>query len=345
MPDWMLVAIDLIKTIPGVVWGAVLAALIAFGATTLTNRNSRKQLRMQLIHDAQQRDRERALALKRDVYLPAAEALVGGQQVLGELVNLEVELGEVQQVINKAFAAASKVHVVGNEHTVRALLAFLGALVPAYFEVLQLRLPIALRANQAKLHRSIADKAAADLVRTTELMKQFNLSGQTDRAAWDRLVRQSDSERKIMQEYAAKAAELLGANTAASHAMGTRAAELAVEVGRYFPDAVIAARNELSLPIDEATYRQLLAQQEAAAVKVTAQFFEQLRQAFPGAPEAAKEAHDGTARNNPAGFIRGQRSPPLAPVGHSLYEIDRHLNGRGASCSRQLYAGLYAGPS
>ena len=66
---------------------AAIAVLAAAGlsllASWLSNRNSRVQLQMQLAHDATQRDREREMALRRDVYLPAIEAIVRTQASLG----------------------------------------------------------------------------------------------------------------------------------------------------------------------------------------------------------------------------------------------------------------------
>jgi hypothetical protein len=109
MHDFMLEIADLIRRVPDTVWAAVIAASIAFLTTILTNKNSRKQLRMQLQHEAQERERERAMALRRDVFLPAAEALIRGQQALGQVVNLDIPLDEVQKLVNIALAATSKI--------------------------------------------------------------------------------------------------------------------------------------------------------------------------------------------------------------------------------------------
>ena len=70
---------DWIHHVPDPVWAALIGAIIASGVsfvvTILSNRNSRKQLQMQLDENARQRDRERTMTLRRDVYLPATEAI------------------------------------------------------------------------------------------------------------------------------------------------------------------------------------------------------------------------------------------------------------------------------
>jgi hypothetical protein len=288
MRAWALQIISAIREIPSVVWGTVLGAsiagIISYVTTRATNKNSREQLKMQLINDALQRDRERTMALRRDVYLPAAEAIVRAQQALGEVGNLNKELPEIQKALNDAFAATSKIHLVADEATVRAVMGFFAALMPAYFELLRLRIPLSTRQYAANANQGVADRANADLLRTNELMKQFNLSGQTDQAAWARLVRQSEAEQKMAQDYNTAANTLRAQNMLEIQTMARRATQLSVEVARKFPEAVLAARLELGLPIDPAAYQQLFMQQEADVIAATNAFFEQF-----GKPPGSEE--------------------------------------------------------
>lgn len=270
-------AFELMQQVPGAVWGAVIAALIAFGATVLTNRNSRKQLQMQLDNDRRKRERERTLSLRRSVYLPAAEALIRAQQTLADVIDIDVPGEEPQRVLSDALAVCSRIHVVGSERTVRALMEYVAALAPAYMELLTLRIPLVKRNQQAIAHQAVADKANADLARTTELMKQFNLSGQTDSAAWDRLVRQSKRESELMHEETRKSKELRDANMAATLDLALRMRDLGAGVASLFPDVLLAARAELDLPIDAAEYRQLMDDQLARAVSVSNEVYEELR--------------------------------------------------------------------
>lgn len=288
MLAWADGGVGLFHYVPDVVWGAFIAAVASYITARMTNRNSRTQLQMQLTADATQRDRERTMALRRDVYLPAAEAIVRAQQALGNVGNLNMELPEIQKDINEAFTAASKIHLVANEATVRAVMGFFAALMPAYFELLRLRVPLSTRQHSAAAHQAIANRADADLVRTNELMKQFNLSGQTDKAAWDRLVRQSQAEQKMVQDYNTAANKLRAENVVGIKAMAQRSTRLSLEVGRKFPEAVLAARSELGLSIDPAAYQQLFAQQEADVIAATNAFFEEFGKMAAAEEEKAK---------------------------------------------------------
>jgi hypothetical protein len=74
---------DFLHHVPEVVWSALIAASVAFFTTTLSNRNSRAQLQMQLDATARREKIEREMALRRDVYLPATEAITRASASLG----------------------------------------------------------------------------------------------------------------------------------------------------------------------------------------------------------------------------------------------------------------------
>ena len=67
--------IRLLKEIPNVVWSAIIASLITLSGVWLSNRNSRNLQQNQLRHDAERRNSERELALRKEVYLEALESI------------------------------------------------------------------------------------------------------------------------------------------------------------------------------------------------------------------------------------------------------------------------------
>jgi hypothetical protein len=110
--------------IPDTVWGALAGSILTLTGVFLTNWNSRKQLGMQLEHSARQEDRKRYMDLRRDVYLPAAEAIMRSNGVISKLVDLSVSENDVAQTIQESFAILAKMHVVGKERTVAAVIAY-----------------------------------------------------------------------------------------------------------------------------------------------------------------------------------------------------------------------------
>jgi hypothetical protein len=62
-----------IDLLPEVVWAAIISSLIAWFGVFLQNRNETKRNKLRLEHDAIQRDKEREMGLRREVYLGAKE--------------------------------------------------------------------------------------------------------------------------------------------------------------------------------------------------------------------------------------------------------------------------------
>jgi hypothetical protein len=77
-----------VLTIPPVVLGAVLAALIASFSSWHSNKKSYRQLRMQHDHDAEQKSLERQMALRKEVYLEAASWATDVLSSAGNLPNV-----------------------------------------------------------------------------------------------------------------------------------------------------------------------------------------------------------------------------------------------------------------
>ncbi|QTD94787.1 hypothetical protein [Burkholderia anthina] len=79
-----------IAGMPAAVFGnivsGVVGSLITLFGIFLSNWHDRRLKRDELRHDAMQRDREREIALRRDVFLPAVESALSMQSALGSLI-------------------------------------------------------------------------------------------------------------------------------------------------------------------------------------------------------------------------------------------------------------------
>src|SRR6185503_10057808 len=97
MLDVIRQVLDIFERIPDTVWAAVTASLITLGGVWLTNRNSRAQQILFLTHDANVRDKERMMSLRRDIYLPVAEAIANSISLLTKQLSLTDDTREVSQ--------------------------------------------------------------------------------------------------------------------------------------------------------------------------------------------------------------------------------------------------------
>ena len=133
--------IGFIKWVPIAVWSAIIASLLTLFGVLLTNYGNNRRLIRQLSHDAVQRDRERAMEMRRQVYLDAAEAVTANHMVLMNLPNLEIPDSELGEQFSKSAATISKVNVVGSSDTVRAVSEFSLCLAGKYLQLTAKRLP------------------------------------------------------------------------------------------------------------------------------------------------------------------------------------------------------------
>jgi hypothetical protein len=281
--DWIVQVARLIAhflaLVPNTVWAALIAAGVAFLTTTLSNRNSRKQLQMQLGHSARERERDRAMALRRDVYLPAIEAVTRAHGALGLLVDLDADLSALGKQMTADFATLAKVQLIAGETTVRGLLGFQKALMPAYFELLAHRSSLAIRRGAIATEQALIDRALAEHRRFVQMMQQINLSAIPDGPAMERVKAQPEIQMNEMKVHVAKQAELHREQTAEHLSVTARLSDLSLEIARFMPDTLISARQELDLPIDPDEYKRLFAEQQDGVQRAIRDFIDRFRNA------------------------------------------------------------------
>lgn len=111
--------IEFLDSIPDVVWSGLLASVITLAGVFLTNRSHTKRLRLQLQHDATEKQRERIAQLQREVYLRAAEEMPRAMNYLTTLGGRD--FAAANDDLKEFFAASSKLQLVAAPDT--ALLA------------------------------------------------------------------------------------------------------------------------------------------------------------------------------------------------------------------------------
>jgi hypothetical protein len=274
-----------LRQVPDVIWSAIIAAGIALFGTMLSNRNSRKQIRMQLDDTARQRESDRAMTLRRDVYLPAIEAVVRAHGALGQITDLDSDVAAIGRQLTADLATMAKVHLVGNESTVKELLEFQKRLMPAYIELFALRMPLLNRLYAIKAQKDLIDKTLAAQDSFLQMMVQVNLSGNPDREMMQRLNVQFGAAQATFQTHSTALSALQREQAVDQLAIVTRHNDLAGYVAQSMPAALICAREELGLPIHAETYQTLLAEQQQVVQGTMRDFLERIRASLDDTPK------------------------------------------------------------
>lgn len=148
----------------------LVAAVLTFAGVLISNANTRRNLKAQLAHDSIQRDLERKMSVRREVFLEAASALAHANASIGRAADLQSDLKIVVAEFASDLAILSKVQIVGADETVEAVMNYVNALGPAFMEMLMMRTPmlfrqqmIDLEANPEIKHKLVSEQTAAQI--------------------------------------------------------------------------------------------------------------------------------------------------------------------------------------
>ena len=109
--------VEWLRSIPDVIWSGVVASIITLTGVFISNSSNTRRLRLQLHHDAVERQKERVNALRRDVYLKAAEEISRANSYLASLTQLDVTKSNVADGLKEFFAISAKLQLVAEPKT------------------------------------------------------------------------------------------------------------------------------------------------------------------------------------------------------------------------------------
>ncbi|WP_162631890.1 hypothetical protein [Burkholderia sp. JP2-270] len=247
-----------IAGMPAAVFGnivsGVVGSVITLFGVFLSNRHNRRLKRDELGHDATQRDREREMALRREVFLPAVESALAMQSALASLINPEMPVAQSSERFQTSNAILAKVAAVGAPETVAACQALSSCLGVAFWELSLQRAALQNHQNRlADLDRSVAIheglrdswiKVQQDLVAKGEKTAEIWQAARGHFTHHMAEIAKALTERsKIIRERESKLIEVYEVFIKQLDALGPK-----------FPPALFAMRRELQLPLDEAAF-------------------------------------------------------------------------------------------
>ena len=126
--------------VSGIVSGGV-SLLVVY----LSNRSQNERLQMQLTHERELKNREREMALRRDVYLPAVEAVSAGLQALSQFPALGFPTERLTERYQEKAPSVAKAQVIAKEKTVRTFAIFNSELGAIFLRLTLARMPLLLK--------------------------------------------------------------------------------------------------------------------------------------------------------------------------------------------------------
>lgn len=281
--------LNLFETIPGSVWGTLFGARITLVVVVLTNRAHDRRLQTQLDHDRDVKNREREMALRKDIYLAAAEAASAGLFAVGRFANLDIPHDKLTEGYLEKAPSITKVHIIANEETVRAISNFSIELNAAFLRLGVQRFQLVAQKQEIELLRTQSDMSIKENFRTIELQKQFNIEGLADQRRWDVLQRNFEYERASGERARHEADTLQTSLIPRQLQFLEEVYNETIALGRLLTPPLFSIRKELELPFDETEFRRISEEATTRAAESLKEFMRALRSLIAAQGAAAVE--------------------------------------------------------
>lgn len=259
---------QLLDAIPASFWGVVVGSFCSIAGVAITNRASDKRLRAQFEHERESKTKDREMALRKEVFLSAAEAVASGMNSIGRFANLDIPNDQITQPYVEKAPAISKVHVIANIETILPLAQFTSRLGALYLELFAKRHELINARNAIALVDNQVEQFGKERDRILEMIKQHNIEGVVDQRRWEVLQDNFAFEQNRISDGLAHRAQLAAALQPKHLEFMRQCLSHTEQLGAMLIPVLTAVRRELDLPLDEAAYRQALlgsyAQQQQA---------------------------------------------------------------------------------
>lgn len=250
MPSWSEV---IVKGIVPVAAGSIITL---FGVW-LQSRSEAGRLKRQLQHDAEQREKERQMDLRREVFLGAAETLGRQSEYINLFSKVDFDFWKDQEVLKGNIGIAYKVQLIAGIDTIEAYARANQCWGSAILELAKMRLKIEEVKAELNGQESLIvllsnhrDEALASMKAIVNSGAQSQDAYQFHRERFDDLQRDISGEVAKKAKLHSKLARLLMEISVVC--MTSQA-----EFSKRLLAVNLAARREVDLPIDENRYRDV----------------------------------------------------------------------------------------
>ncbi|HUW19648.1 MAG TPA: hypothetical protein VMW16_10130 [Sedimentisphaerales bacterium] len=237
-----------VASIPNVVWaaivgacGVIVGAMIAWISVCL-----------QLRHDAREREKEREMSLRQEVYLFAAEQI-------GKFLEYLSNLYQTSEGTPKEYSSAmERVHIIATDETLKAAADLNDHLVKVLCEVVPARHEIVLLGRQLESLGRAHERRLREVDKTLEQMREYNLQGEVDSQKWAVIQANYDFADKELSQILEQIRESCIKQMKLTNDLAIKCMEGTVEVEELLAAFTVAVRKELNTPLDEAAYKRRL---------------------------------------------------------------------------------------
>lgn len=243
---------ELLARIPAVVWSGIVAAMITLFGVWLQSRSHYKRQQEQLQHDSDQRRTEREMALRREVYLGAAEGAAKLQEYLGKFADTKLPQQDHGALLADSGAALSRVHLIGSIETLKAFRDIQNCFSRSALDLLERKaltnyVTTRISEVEARINELVQTRGQLlELIQTTKDSK--------DGKPLELLIPKFEEINSTIEQHLSTVEHLRKDLEDRQKQLMVDAVSASAELGSYMGKAVITVRRELGLELDEQEY-------------------------------------------------------------------------------------------
>lgn len=219
---------------------------------------------------------ERERNIKKEVYLQATESITHCQNILSRLADLNVATADISKGLISDSGVIAKVQIVGSEPTVKAVTKLMSTIGTSILELMLQRTALDERKSTIDRLNISRSTTESEIERYIAIMKNLNLEGNLDQRIWNTVNKAVDFETKKRDELTTKINDLWKTQKQDHLAFTQKCMERFFHVTSLMPEAVLAVRAELNLPIQDDAYLDICNQSIQQGKDVFADFMKKV---------------------------------------------------------------------
>ncbi|WP_455926764.1 hypothetical protein [Pseudomonas capeferrum] len=171
------------SNLPVAAWaavGTIFGAIVALAATLISNVGNNNRLKIQLEHDAKEKNIDRMNTLRKEVYLAAVGEISGATSYLSSLPSKDLSKMNISEDLQGLFIAAAKLSLVASTSTQKAIDILGVAYSNLIFLIIQRVGPLQQASNEIALNDRLYEDAMTDVRRILGELTRFNEGARTE---------------------------------------------------------------------------------------------------------------------------------------------------------------------
>ncbi|WP_124492222.1 hypothetical protein [Burkholderia sp. Bp8977] len=260
---------EMVRSVPNIVWSGITGSVITLIGVFATNVGMASRHRSQLkasadesqkrrAHEAMEAERERQMALRRDVYLPAIEGGISALQSLSSLIDVGIPRADINKKYYESVEAIAKAIALSPSTAAQASIKYQAALGRAFMDLGIDRGTLDVLAEEVKAKGGNVTRAVNDQSRWVETQTQLLFEGPPRQEKWTFVADQLKFIAGQIEFWSRERDQASIKLAAAQVAVLDKFILTVRDLSPLSTEVVIQLRRELGLPDDAADLRKVM---------------------------------------------------------------------------------------